>query len=543
MEFPSSLDCICRTCLSETDSNTSVFSEDNHQNCKIFSMIAACSNMKIIANDGLPDKICSKCVDSVRNAFAFKRQCDIAHQTLQSFSAQCKSSSGLPAIPNDEKLDLPAVTEMFCKESSMVFAIEYSPEPTDSKSDKSRMNVILEDNPNKAETFENVEFLTENIEELVKQEQDNPCFIEAEICDETLDSFEADYESCNRTVKTSEKKSTNKQCEYCDKIFGRSTHLRRHLLTHTKEKHFNCKICSKAFSRSDHLAIHESTFHSQERPFACELCEKSFKRMEHLRTHVESKHSDSEIVKKREFCNICNKGFSSVRYLETHKKIHNQQRVSDCKYCDKNFANKTEQRQHMKLEHQKGTTFLCSECGQSFMRNDYLLVHMRRHNGIKPYKCKFCSKAFPRATDLRVHEKYHTNDKAHLCTTCGKGFHRAYNLLIHNRTHNGFKPYSCPHCQKSFTQGNDLKAHIRRHTGERFKCEICNEGFIQYYQLNNHKRSIHNINIANSVRRVTKYITTTAQEQQVSLQKQQELLKQLVNQQRELKENAAKVES
>lgn len=121
-----------------------------------------------------------------------------------------------------------------------------------------------------------------------------------------------------------------------------------------------------------------------------------------MRTHVESKHGDSTNSKKQEFCNICNKGFASARYLETHKKIHSERRIFTCKYCDKSFPDRIEHRQHIKHEHQKGTTFLCSECGQSFMRNDYLLVHMRRHNGIKPYKCKFCSKAFPRATDLRV---------------------------------------------------------------------------------------------------------------------------------------------
>lgn len=56
-----------------------------------------------------------------------------------------------------------------------------------------------------------------------------------------------------------------------------------------------------------------------------------------------------------------------------------------------------------------------------FIRNDYLITHMRRHNGEKPYKCRYCGKGFPRATDLTVHERYHTGEKTHLCTICGKG--------------------------------------------------------------------------------------------------------------------------
>lgn len=137
----------------------------------------------------------------------------------------------------------------------------------------SKTDRIPEDIPDKVEIFENIEFLTENVE-LVKQEKLDCFSIEPEIFSDVLSSSVDDNESCHRTVKTLKKLPTSKQCEYCDKTFSRSTHLRRHLLTHTKEKHFKCKICCKAFSRSDHLAIHESTFHSQERPYACELCEK-----------------------------------------------------------------------------------------------------------------------------------------------------------------------------------------------------------------------------------------------------------------------------
>ncbi|XP_058452794.1 zinc finger protein 420-like [Malaya genurostris] len=543
MEIPLNIDRTCRTCLRETESTTSIFCDDYKHNCKIFLMITACSDMKIEENDGLPDKICSECIDSVRNAYVFKQQCEIAYQTLQSLITQCNL-----AAESSEKADknYKQIQEVDAK--GLLVEVEYLPESVDILTDQSKIDLILEQGTCKIEVFENVEYLSENIDEVVKQENVEPIdSLNAEI-EEFIDGpyspglNEAERESFwnkvkNKAVQSSVKnQSCNKQCQYCDKVFSRATHLRRHLLTHTKEKHFKCKICLKPFSRSDHLSIHESTFHSQERPFPCQLCEKSFKRAEHLRTHVESKHSESAVSKKQEFCDICNKGFTSARYLDVHKKTHSEEKVYNCKSCDLKFSEKNDHRQHMKREHQDGTTFLCSECGQSFMRNDYLLVHMRRHNGIKPYKCKFCTKAFPRATDLRVHEKYHTNEKAHLCTICGKGFHRAYNLLVHSRTHNGLKPYQCPHCPKSFAQGNDLKAHVRRHTGERYKCDICNEGFIQCYQLNNHKRTVHNIDSAANIRRVTKFLTPTAQEQQVLFQKHHARLQQLVAQRRELEE-------
>ncbi|XP_001659449.2 zinc finger protein 436 [Aedes aegypti] len=574
MEVPLNVDRICRTCLSETESLICMFDDDIQQSGSISSMISACSNMKIKRNDGLPDKICQKCLQLARNSFAFKQQCDIAYRTLRSLAEQYNltvatsgndpedTSRGTQTDPEVECCEhLCAVNsksseslesgpkehhERKDEDSEILIEVECTPEVADSV--ESNFDAIHDDSC-KLEAFESVEYLSETFDEAGHQIKDEPNVeeemsnLEADFSNDQVDFLELEYEIEEEKPKTKKIVRTRKlvksspgvhKCEYCAKEFRRGTHLRRHILIHTQEKHFKCKLCGKAFSRSDHLTIHESTFHSKERPFGCQLCEKSFKRSEHLRNHMETKHSGTVKTKKQEFCKICNKGFTSTKSLESHIKAHAEPKTFKCCFCGEQFSNRTDHGLHVRQLHQEGKSFLCSECGQSFLRNDYLLVHMRRHKGIKPYKCKFCPKAFPRATDLRVHEKYHTNEKTHLCTICGKGFHRAYNLVVHSRTHNGLKPYQCPHCPKSFAQGNDLKAHVRRHTGERYRCDICNEGFIQCYQLTNHKRTVHNIDTAGNTRRVVKYLTPSAQEQQVFLQKQQQQLEQLLEEQKAL---------
>lgn len=67
-----------------------------------------------------------------------------------------------------------------------------------------------------------------------------------------------------------------------------------------------------------------------------------------------------------------------------------------------------------------------------------------------------------------------------------------------------------------FAQGNDLKSHIRRHTGERFKCDICGDGFIQGYHLTHHKRTAHGLDVKSHIRRVEKFVTPQSQEEQIA---------------------------
>ena len=63
-------------------------------------------------------------------------------------------------------------------------------------------------------------------------------------------------------------------CNQCPKSLG-SGFLKRHIRTHSGEKHFSCDQGSKSFNQRGHLKIHRKT-HTGEKYFLCNQCHSSF---------------------------------------------------------------------------------------------------------------------------------------------------------------------------------------------------------------------------------------------------------------------------
>ncbi|KAH8358850.1 hypothetical protein KR093_002902 [Drosophila rubida] len=222
--------------------------------------------------------------------------------------------------------------------------------------------------------------------------------------------------------------------------------------------------------------------------FNCDDCGAVFQQAVTLQRHIAKAHATAETCS----CQHCGHSFTQSINLQRHScnatKDATPQVCHRCVYCGKSLQSAASLAMHIRL-HNGERPFACDVCPKTFKTNGALVSHQKRHLKLVEYNCEYCGKGFVESSNLRRHiMALHTSERPHTCIICQRGFSRVYLLELHLRTHTGERPYACSHCDRSFAQLSVLRTHERIHTGERrHRCGLCHKTFSRLMQLNKHE--------------------------------------------------------
>ncbi|XP_016843778.1 zinc finger protein 808 [Nasonia vitripennis] len=536
---------VCRTCLRE-DNDKMVCLFIGPAESSLGAKLQSLSCLEVAQGDGLPEKMCDRCVTRAESALLFREQCRAADQALRQAAVRVSK----------ERVRQNVLPCKAYQQTPSFVPFQYSQEalkPSDCRALANHQELYLHNRLHPPFYREE-----DNIPQHMHIVESHNNYLNlsrysgGSISHESLRPDDFDPITRHNTIQN--RASCALQCSLCHCTFTNRTQLENHCITHNSDNvdissdEVNIEVeensnhlernhsyercisqsvqqptesiaynkmkrdCESSFQDltfsnsingkySDQVSVISTRVISQEpesmarsKPqeipeknrFKCETCSRLFSQKSKLLAH-QATHDRKKPFK----CMDCGKSYSSRSKLTAHSRLHTQTNVHRCKICQKIFSYPSYLADHMKSHDAKPVkrtaSFECAQCKKQFQFAKSYKRHMKFHTGKDLFHCDICDKLFNQKYALKTHMRSHEFARFHKCDLCDKSFNQKSNLVEHMRIHTKVKPFKCKTCEKSFAQSSHLKSHEASHDSVRqFQCRMCGKRFKLASHLKRH---------------------------------------------------------
>lgn len=506
---------LCRLCLNKSTFTVSLYgaSPDDENNFSLTSKIAECFELQMEPNDGLPNRICYKCLFKLNKCCKFKLQC------IQNETRLRQITNRVSEMDNSNSSELSSYNYTNCQDSqkpkpedyivedSVVMVVD--PSLDYDSSEESETTEQPENEPTERVNTPDGEPVPESFfKNVFMCQYCDQAFISQEKCSEHEEQYhdpnlpykcvECSLVFAERTQYVQHTKQVHGNdkpyhCPECEKCFGRRSDLRKHSIVHTGIRPYQCHFCLKSFSRntnlSKHLRIHAGhkphvcplcprsfvakgdlqrhvLVHSGMKPYACKKCPLTFGRRDKLIKH-ELRHGPASRKTKNKFDNddthdmVVNVNpFSNLMTSPNQlnpssaNAEYDLPRVPDHISGESSFVNQVRKQSQAKNPSTSGKQLQSSPTKMKTLAK----------NRPKNIKCHQCPKRFSSLDAYKTHVSIaHIGSRVFQCKICFKKFSRRRELDRHAPIHSGMKPFSCNQCDKKFNRKDKLDKHEETH--------------------------------------------------------------------------------
>lgn len=457
---------VCRVCINKVDSKDKSYNIfEKYQDLStpgtskddilIADKLTACADLKIKDDDGLPNRICSRCYLELEDSYNFRRKCEKSDNILR-IASRNNPDSNYEVVPVKEESGNESENSVDDKISLLQnddIKPRHNPQSVEDimLDNKQRINEVI---PSKGEHAANNNPLVTKSKNLKLE------------CHDCSDIFKSKTKLSDH--QRTEHSNLPVTCSFCKLQFKSFQAYYKHQKNRPKtcinlsdlriegvgmSRHFYCKEC-KYNSKSVNNSLHHLVVHSKKCQYKCDQCDRSFLRVVTLRGHMERTHKHYYGEKT---CHICGKVFKGFTLYDSHIRIHREKNKAHCDICNRTFSSKSSLYTHKKT-HSELKPFACGKCPAKFRTSAGLYCHKKVHSQ-KIVACKVCGYKVKNPYIIKKHESEHDHNNA-ACRFCGKFFDSESQLELHMKRHD--RRHACSYCDKQYNSRKILTEHLRK---------------------------------------------------------------------------------